>query len=122
MLTHLTVWLIALNPMTKYGIMMNPVNNQIEGFLAISGNAKYASRFLVSLSAVSVSILVPSFTKVMGLLGSCFSIGIAVIFPVSCYLHQNWAALGSLSRAGHALLLIVALCTSVFGTCCILVY
>ncbi|KAJ3088519.1 hypothetical protein HK102_008557, partial [Quaeritorhiza haematococci] len=85
-LTHATLWLVAINPATKYALVVSPVNANIESTLSIQRTLpRLISRTLLSTAVLSVSILFPSFHRIMGLLGSSFSFVVSVVFPLCCY-------------------------------------
>jgi amino acid permease len=91
---RLTIWLMVINPITKYGVNLIPLNANVEQiygplidccsesvreFIRISG------RTIISFLVVFVAIVFPEFHQVLCLLGSLFSMIICVIFPCMCY-------------------------------------
>ncbi|CAO3590876.1 unnamed protein product [Absidia cylindrospora] len=100
MLNRMAVWLIALNPIAKYGLTLNPVNLSWE--LALErqpsieawykkqpwrGRAiNILGKILVSGLVVLLAYCVPEFDRIMSLLGACFSFIISGMFPIICYL------------------------------------
>ncbi|KAI8907957.1 transmembrane amino acid transporter protein-domain-containing protein [Gorgonomyces haynaldii] len=89
-LTQITLWLIAVNPLTKFALTLSPVVGLWEHVLSIDTNtSKKIFRTLLTSLVVLVAILMPSFSKVMGLLGSSFSFAIAIVFPLACHLKLN---------------------------------
>ncbi|KXS13217.1 hypothetical protein M427DRAFT_34255 [Gonapodya prolifera JEL478] len=93
-MTRTTVVLIALNPLTKYALTLNPVNISLELLLFPSLPPASSLRALLclllclstSLLAVTIAIVFPGFHRVMGLLGSLFSFTVSVVFPCACFL------------------------------------
>ena len=94
LLTQITVWLVALNPITKYPLSINPINTQIERIVRSSYDCGCLSPFLlrlicrtlVSLLVLVVAINFPGFHYVMAILGSFFSFTVSVVFPELCHL------------------------------------
>ncbi|KAH6567278.1 hypothetical protein BASA50_007321 [Batrachochytrium salamandrivorans] len=98
MLTQATIWLIALNPITKYALAISPVNLQIERYItnlfpALCGNSchvpftlRIMSRTFVSMCMLTIAILCPGFHNLMAILGSLFSCTVSIVFPQLCFL------------------------------------
>ncbi|RIA84470.1 transmembrane amino acid transporter protein [Glomus cerebriforme] len=99
-LNNFVIWLVAINPIAKYALTLNPINLTlelsyysspcIEGWLN-SGRGrrtalKAVSRILVSTLVVLVAVNFPQFDRIMGVLGSFFSYTISAIFPCVCHL------------------------------------
>ena len=91
---RLTIWLMVINPFTKYGITLIPLDDNIEQIYSpfieyLSNGAKETIRLsirtLISFSVVFMAIVFPQFHKVVSLLGSLFSMIICVTFPCLCY-------------------------------------
>lgn len=86
-LVKVTLGLMALNPLTKFPLIMIPVNRSIEGWIGCSTRfSRQASRFTVTTLIMITAICVPSFLKVMGFMGASLSFLIAGVVPISCYL------------------------------------
>ncbi|KAJ3391198.1 hypothetical protein HDU92_009153 [Lobulomyces angularis] len=85
-LTTFTLILIVTNSLTKFPLLTSPLLTYVEQ-LSTNNSPQKKAFVAVFLNAVILltSILIPSFHKVMGLLGSGFSIVVAVIFPSLCY-------------------------------------
>ncbi|KAJ3121706.1 hypothetical protein HK098_003469 [Nowakowskiella sp. JEL0407] len=97
--TRLTLWLVAINPATKYALILNPVNHNFETLLNqyfpnVFANphttentplpnimVRITSGFLVFV----ISVVFPGFHRVLALIGAACSSIIAVMFPVACY-------------------------------------
>ncbi|CAO3590992.1 unnamed protein product [Absidia cylindrospora] len=100
MLNRMAVWLIALNPIAKYGLTLNPVNLSWELALARQPSVEVwctkqpwrgvvinvMGKVLVSALVVLLAYVVPDFDRIMSLLGACFSFIISGMFPILCYL------------------------------------
>ncbi|KAI8065213.1 transmembrane amino acid transporter protein-domain-containing protein [Gongronella butleri] len=109
-LNHGLLVLIALNPISKYGLTLNPVITTVENSLipwltrVINGadtDAAYLiepkhhaqhrvlqwlTRIVLSAIVVGLAYMIPDFDRVMSLLGAFFSFLISGIFPILCYL------------------------------------
>ncbi|SAM03485.1 hypothetical protein [Absidia glauca] len=100
MLNRMAVWLIALNPIAKYGLTLNPVNlswelalirqPSIEAWCSKQpwrGQAiRVIGKVLVSALVVMLAYCIPEFDRIMSLLGACFSFIISGMFPILCYI------------------------------------
>lgn len=95
----MAVWLIALNPIAKYALTLNPVNlswelalerqPSIEAWCSKQpwrGRAiSIIGKCLVSALIVLLAYYIPEFDRIMSLLGACFSFIISGMFPIICY-------------------------------------
>ncbi|TVU49615.1 hypothetical protein EJB05_00933, partial [Eragrostis curvula] len=87
--SKIAIWMTIVNPYTKYALTMTPVALSIEEALP-----KKMQNYLVGmsvrtclvLSTVVVALLFPYFALVMALLGSVFTMLVALILPCACYL------------------------------------
>ncbi|KAI9476164.1 MAG: transmembrane amino acid transporter protein-domain-containing protein [Benjaminiella poitrasii] len=138
MLTRLAVWLIALNPVAKYGLTLNPIilswqigllqNSRFEAWLnkksRRTGNVSQWKKpvvkviGVVSTSAfiVVLSFLLPNFDQVMSLLGALFSFIISGIFPLMCYLKLFKHSLSRWQILLNYVLVIIAVIMALAGT------
>jgi len=110
-LNKILLWMLVISPLTKFALTTQPMNVTIEVLLGLTGTLRSAEdqldkqgfqstgqgrkygtikrtlavvqRLLLTSLSVGVSILVPEFSSVMGLLGSCFAFVICIIGPVS---------------------------------------
>ena len=99
-LNHFVIWLVVINPIVKYALMLNPINLTLELSYYSSPSVedwlnsgrgrrtalKAVSRIFVSSLVVFVAINFPEFDRMMGVLGSFFSYIISAVFPCICYL------------------------------------
>ncbi|KAJ3071396.1 hypothetical protein HDU98_005394 [Podochytrium sp. JEL0797] len=96
-LTSLILVLTALNPFTKYALIMAPVHFQLEEILQIPNLTLPAShtfvhpygiliRLFVGLLAILTTIQFPAFHVLIGLVGSLFSFMVVGVIPALCYL------------------------------------
>ncbi|CAD6267335.1 unnamed protein product [Miscanthus lutarioriparius] len=87
--SKIAIWMTVVNPYTKYALTMTPVALSIEEALP-----KKMQSYLVGMSVrtclvfstVAVALLFPYFALVMALLGSVFTMLVALILPCACYL------------------------------------
>ncbi|KAI7882722.1 hypothetical protein K492DRAFT_144712 [Lichtheimia hyalospora FSU 10163] len=102
------LWLLALNPVSKYGLSLRPVVTTISLWLlnkpGIDAWCKENPRcgwmlpgigtLILSATIVMMAYLVPGFDNVMGLLGAFFAFAISAIFPLMCHrkLYQSSTA------------------------------
>ncbi|KAI9274789.1 transmembrane amino acid transporter protein-domain-containing protein [Phascolomyces articulosus] len=124
------LWLLALNPVAKYGLSLSPVNLTWQIALLRNPNVEtwcqgsiWRVRFLtitgtVLLSAMIVFIayIFPAFDKVMGLLGSLFAFIISAVFPLSCHLKLFRNTMSTSRKMVTYMLLGVSITMGVFGT------
>jgi amino acid permease len=83
-----TIWLIALNPLTKYPLTIHPLNIELELWMKSKFGSIWSvliSRILISSLVLCVSILVPGFDLIMSILGSTFSFTVSIVFPELCF-------------------------------------
>ncbi|KAI9091479.1 transmembrane amino acid transporter protein-domain-containing protein [Phlyctochytrium arcticum] len=104
-LTHMTLFLTAINPLTKYPLSVNPINVQIEHTLHLLFPSLIPSpphslllrlpiRTCTSLLILLIAITFPNFHSLMSLTGSLFACAVCVVFPSLCYLKLYGPALG----------------------------
>lgn len=129
-LNRLAVWLIALNPIAKYGLTLNPV--MISWQVGLSNNptvenwfsrASYRRPLVMSIGVIFTSALIvllayliPSFDKLMSLLGALFSFIISGIFPMMCHLKLFGNTLSRTETAVTYLLIGIAAFMGISGT------
>ncbi|KAJ3224345.1 hypothetical protein HK099_008589 [Clydaea vesicula] len=96
-LTKLTIWLIAINPATKYALTINPITINFEILLykknkyfeQYSSFVRMAFSTIITCLVLIISIIVPGFHQMMAFLGSFFAFVVSVIFPCLCNLKLN---------------------------------
>ncbi|RLN31124.1 vacuolar amino acid transporter 1-like [Panicum miliaceum] len=87
--SKIAIWMTIVNPYTKYALTMTPVALSIEEALpqrVQSYLVGMSVRTCLVLSTVAVALLFPYFALVMALLGSVFTMLVALILPCACYL------------------------------------
>ncbi|CAO3662369.1 unnamed protein product [Umbelopsis ramanniana] len=129
LLNKLAVWLIVINPFTKYALTLSGVNFTIElsifrhpSFSSLTKNkfamhlVQFISRLLVSSLVIVIAILFPAFDRVISLLGSCFSYSIAAIFPLACHLKMYGGSMSTKAKVLDWCLLVVCSLLALTGT------
>ncbi|TKW28593.1 hypothetical protein SEVIR_3G341600v4 [Setaria viridis] len=87
--SKIAIWMTIVNPYTKYALTMTPVALSIEEALPQKMQSYLVGmsvRTCLVLSTVAVALLFPYFALVMALLGSVFTMLVALILPCACYL------------------------------------
>ncbi|KAJ3362820.1 hypothetical protein HDU91_003237 [Kappamyces sp. JEL0680] len=115
-LTFVALFSITLNPLTKFPLVLHPVNSSIEQIFKVHPRNVLWSRCLTSLSVLLTAIFIPSFQTVIGFIGSAFSFFIVVVFPCFCYLKLQWTRMMLWERLWISLLCVAGIFWMVFGT------
>ncbi|KAJ8663757.1 hypothetical protein O0I10_000030 [Lichtheimia ornata] len=129
-LNRLAVWLIALQPIAKYGLNMNPVNLSwqivvfrqpwIEAWCARGSWREpiltFIGKAMVSVMIVALAYYIPGFEKIMALLGSFFSYVISGIIPILCYLRFFGDTLTGPEKFWNWVLIIISSFMALTGT------
>ncbi|XP_062202039.1 amino acid transporter AVT1C-like [Phragmites australis] len=87
--SKIAIWMTIVNPYTKYALTMTPVALSIEEALPKKMQSYLVGmsvRTCLVISTVVVSLSFPYFALVMALLGSVFTMLVALILPCACYL------------------------------------
>ncbi|CAM0949428.1 unnamed protein product [Alopecurus aequalis] len=87
--SKIAIWMTIVNPYTKYALTMTPVALSIEEALPKKMRNYLTGmcvRTALVLSTVVVALSFPYFALVMALLGSVFTMLVALILPCACYL------------------------------------
>ncbi|KAI8921715.1 transmembrane amino acid transporter protein-domain-containing protein [Entophlyctis helioformis] len=127
LLTQVTIWLVALNPVTKYPLAITPINTQIERSMSHLFPSLYAgttaplvlrfvTRTLASLAILSVAIAFPGFHNMMAILGSFFSFTVSVVFPELCYLKLYGRRLSARQYLVEVVILVMGVIFGTIGT------
>ncbi|ORX52804.1 hypothetical protein DM01DRAFT_1288598 [Hesseltinella vesiculosa] len=130
-LNRALLFLIALNPISKYALTLNPVVVTIESIvIPWFSNTQHEQkqhgsrhrlleilcRTLLSLFIVILAYILPDFSQVMALVGSFFSFAISGIFPIMCYLKLFHGSISILHTVYLYLLLFLCLAMAIAGT------
>jgi len=129
-LNQIVVWMIAINPLAKYALTLNPINLTLEIYCSSipavgewynSGRGRrtaltIATRLLISTLVVWLAIQFPGFDKVMGILGSFFSYSVSAIFPCVCHLKLFGWELSFRQKLIDYFIITVCTCLASLGT------
>jgi hypothetical protein len=129
-LNRLAVWLIAMNPIAKYGLTVNPVNLSWQIWLFKGTPLEYwcekgswrepvltaIGKVCVSAFIVMLAYIIPGFDKIMSLLGAFFSFMISGIFPLVCHLCLFSDTMSTKSKILDYTLIAIASCMAFTGT------
>ncbi|KAG1453008.1 hypothetical protein G6F56_007674 [Rhizopus delemar] len=130
-LNRLAVWLIAMNPIAKYGLTLNPVNLSWQLWLLKGGtrlevwclNGRWREPMITFIGKLTLSALVvflafviPGFDKVMSLLGAFFSFMISGIFPLICHVRLFGDTMPKKQLFLDYTLIFIASCMAFVGT------
>ncbi|KAI8096705.1 transmembrane amino acid transporter protein-domain-containing protein [Halteromyces radiatus] len=99
-MNQVAVWLFALSPIVKYGLILHPVNlswqlalirqPSIEAWFYRHPWGKQSvivvGKMMVSALVVLLACGIPRFDRIMSFFGACFSYIISGLFPTLCYL------------------------------------
>ncbi|KAI9488883.1 transmembrane amino acid transporter protein-domain-containing protein [Zychaea mexicana] len=124
------LWLMALNPVAKYGLSMAPVNltwqiallrhPSIEVWCAGSQwrvrMITVTGTVMVSAMIVLIAYVVPGFDKVMGLLGALFAFIISALFPLACHLKLFQHTMSMPRKVMSYFLIVISLFMAITGT------
>src|SRR6266542_98339 len=100
LLNHFVIWLVAINPIAKYALTLNPINLILELSYYLSpciedwlnsGQERHTAlklvlRIFVTSLVVFIAINFPQYDRIMGVLRSFFLYIISAVFPYICYL------------------------------------
>ncbi|KAG2177244.1 hypothetical protein INT43_007901 [Umbelopsis isabellina] len=127
-LNRFAVILIALNPIAKYALTLNPVNLTWEIWLFSNDKVdyfcggdkrkviKFIGKLLVSTLVVTLAYLIPGFDKVMALLGAFFSVTISGSFPLLCHMKLFHDTMPKWEMALNIVLFIISMAMAILGT------
>ncbi|PKA65447.1 Lysine histidine transporter 1 [Apostasia shenzhenica] len=118
--SKVALWTTVINPFTKYALLLNPLAKSLEELLP----AGFSDRIWCSLllrtalvfSTVCIAFLLPYFGPVMSLIGSLFSIIVAVIVPTLCFLKISWNKASTLQVVLSFIIAAVGFISAILGT------
>lgn len=124
------LWLLALNPVSKYGLSLNPVNLTISLWLLnkpvidawCKENPRYGrmlpgiGTLILSATIVLMAYLVPGFDNVMGLLGAFFAFVISAIFPLMCHRKLYQSSTPRWQKILDYILIFISIVMAIAGT------
>ncbi|KAI7872399.1 transmembrane amino acid transporter protein-domain-containing protein [Spinellus fusiger] len=129
-LNRLAVWLIAMNPVAKYGLTLNPINLSWQIFLFRNTSLEqwcakstwreptltFIGKIAMSCFIIGLAYAIPDFDKLMSLLGAFFSFVISGIFPLICHLKLFGDTLSGPEKLLNYTLLFIASSMAISGT------
>lgn len=125
-LTHLMIWTIALNPMSKIAITITPIALALEEVILRpeeihSGTTKikfYRAfiRTVLGVAALFCALFVPHFARVTSFLGSFFAMLASVFLPCVCYIKLFKHRLSRWEIWLNASLAVISIAFAVIGT------
>ncbi|XP_022846244.1 amino acid transporter AVT1A-like [Olea europaea var. sylvestris] len=88
--SKIALWTTVVTPLTKYALLMNPLARSIEELLPAGLSNTFwcfiLLRTALVFSSLFIAFVIPFFGLVMSLIGSLFSVLMAVIMPALCFL------------------------------------
>ncbi|DBA00817.1 TPA: hypothetical protein N0F65_004722 [Lagenidium giganteum] len=125
-LTQMVVWTIALNPMTKIAITVNPIALAIEEVTLSPEQMRNPSRAVgvyrafvrsaLGAGALCCALFVPYFARVTSFLGAFFAMLASVFLPCVCYLKLFNHRLSAGEKWLNMTLSVLSLIFAVIGT------
>lgn len=132
LVSQMTVWVVAVTPLTKFALDMAPIALGLEGFLAVAFRlpadgalfsvASALIRTILVGLALLIVVAVPDFALVLGVLGSACSFTVTIAFPCACYLRLYWDEIGFWERALNLALAWLGAVCAVGGTVAAVLY
>ena len=124
---QITMWLIIINPFTKFALTLNPLAQLLESIIlrgkVESWNAKSFSLFLrsvLALAALLLAVVLPSFAFICSFVGAFCSFIVSAIFPICCYL-KLFPETNRWQKACNWLLVVVNSVLCIIGTAAVIV-
>jgi len=132
-LNKIALYALIVTPMSKFGLTSYPLNTILEHTLGLDTNSHHhhshgsddqvpcqttfkrfgatIQRILMTVMAVAVSIAIPDFSSMMGILGSLFAFLMCVIGPISAKI-----AIDKKCTKWDALILLIGVAMASWGT------
>lgn len=136
-----TVWLIAINPFTKFALTLQPVATSFEAYMLrkCTGDSngkddtlhihirnrsipfpfyfiRLLLRTVLAFIVFLIAVIFPGFERVIGLLGSLFSMIVSAVFPLACYLKLYSWRMSSTQWYFNVSLLVISIAIGTIGT------
>jgi vesicular inhibitory amino acid transporter len=128
-LTLLVVWTIALNPMSKIALTLNPVALALEEIFfpeeATSSHSHIGTfstvyrvllRTALGVGALCCALYVPHFARVTSFVGAFFAMLASVFLPCICYLKLFYHQLSQKEKCANILLATLSILFAIIGT------
>uniref|UniRef100_A0A7S4PPD0 Amino acid transporter transmembrane domain-containing protein n=1 Tax=Guillardia theta TaxID=55529 RepID=A0A7S4PPD0_GUITH len=123
--SRMVVWIVVVNPVTKFALDMAPIALGLEAFFAAyfkipQGGFHFllsivVRTFLVAL-ALTIVIAAPNFAVVLGVMGSLCAFTISVTFPCWCYVKLFWNEISWFERIINVAGTMVGVVCAIIGT------
>lgn len=116
--SKIAVWTTVVNPFTKYALTISPVAMSLEE-LVPSDKSRLYSIFIrtgLVLSTLVVGLSLPFFGLMMSLIGSLFTMLVALILPCACYLSILKGRVTRFQTILCIIIITVGVIASAFGT------
>lgn len=118
--SKVALWVVVINPFTKYALLMNPLASAIEELLPVSVSRSTWSYILLRtalvFSTVCVAILIPFFGAVMALMGSLLCVMVAIVMPALCFLRIQGSKATTTQIGLSISIIVVGIISAVVGT------
>ncbi|ORX60676.1 hypothetical protein DM01DRAFT_1317329 [Hesseltinella vesiculosa] len=129
-LNRFALLVIAVNPIAKYGLNMNPINLTWQLWLCRSPRwevwyedhswleplVSVIGKSTASATIVFLAYVFPEFHRLMGLLGAFFSFVISGIFPLTCHFYLFGSTMTRMEKLMDGTLLAIAVMLCIIGT------
>ncbi|KAI8988235.1 transmembrane amino acid transporter protein-domain-containing protein [Mycotypha africana] len=128
LLNKFAIWLLVMTPVSKYGLMTQPLNltcelwlsHKLASYYQLKTNNsmifKIFNRITITAILVYISYLLPAFDRVMSLLGALFSFGISILFPIVCHLKLFNSKLSTVEKMLNWTIFTISLFMAIAGT------
>ncbi|CAL9187957.1 unnamed protein product [Musa hybrid cultivar] len=117
--SKVAVWTTVINPLSKYALTMTPVALSLEELLPSTSQSNIVMlslRTFLVLSTLVVALTLPFFGYVMALLGSVFTMLVALILPCSCYLSIKRRSVDFIQASVCVLIIVIGVVSSFIGS------
>ncbi|XP_020690086.1 amino acid transporter AVT1A [Dendrobium catenatum] len=118
--SKVALWTTVINPFTKYALLLNPLARSIEELLPLGISCSVWCSVLLRtalvLSTVFIAFILPFFGLVMSLIGSLFSILVAIIMPTLCFLKISRNKATNLQVTVCVVIVAVGFISAIMGT------
>eukprot|EP00158_Paraphelidium_tribonemae_P004930 Partr_v1_DN27060_c0_g1_i1_m29231 putative Solute carrier family 32 (GABA vesicular transporter), member 1 len=120
-LNSIAVFIIILNPITKYILTILPISVDFTHRLPDASRIRICtynaiSRTVLSLLVLACAMVFPNFDRIMNLLGALFSFTVSAICPCLCYLKLYGDQLSFRDKAFNWTLVVISAGFSLWGT------
>lgn len=118
--SKVALWVVVINPFTKYALLMNPLISAIEELLparvSSSSWCYVLLRTTLVISTVTVAILIPFFGAVMALMGSLLCVMVAIVMPALCFLRIQGSKATTTQIGFSISIIVVGIISALVGT------